>query len=92
MANSYVEYENQISGLVFNKGYLDKSHVVAFLDGTEVGFTWIDGETIDINTDGLTVPDSYTVRVQRKTPSDERLVDWTDGSSLNGDIHNKIKK
>lgn len=59
--------------------FIDSSHVKAFLDGTETSAFTISSSTLSFTT----APSSgATIRIERQTPIDERLVDFTDGSVL----------
>ncbi|MGH0000111.1 phage tail fiber protein [Pseudovibrio ascidiaceicola] len=80
MASSKVEYPASGSTAIFNVpfGYLDKSHVHAYVDGVEVLFTWVGDASIRLKN----IPQKdAVVLVQRSTP-DKPVVDFTDGESL----------
>ena len=82
MAESYKEYigDGTTHQFAVPFPYIDKSHVHLYIDGVEdTTFTWITSGTIQ----ATTIP-AYgsLVIVRRETPSDERLVDFTDTSML----------
>lgn len=84
MANSYDLYPT-VDGAtsIFNVtfGYINRSHVKAFVDNVEVTFTWLTGSSVQLD---ATPSAGATVKLQRITPRDARLVDFEDGSTLSG--------
>lgn len=59
--------------------YLSKTHVTVKVDGVVVPFSWID--TYRLRTAAAPAKDTV-VEVRRTTPREERLVTFTDGSTL----------
>jgi Phage T7 tail fibre protein len=59
--------------------YLSKAHVAVRVDGESVPFTWIDTYRIRTNTAPAA---GSVVEVRRTTPREERLVTFSDGSTL----------
>jgi hypothetical protein len=59
--------------------YLSKSHVAVRVDGVAVPFSWIDTYRVRTTT---APPPGSVVEVRRTTPRLERLVTFTDGSTL----------
>lgn len=79
----------------FAGGYISRSHISARLfrdiDGTftDVLFDWVNAYTVRVS---APVPVGYTLRVYRKTPIEQPLVDYSDGallSEVNLDTANK---
>lgn len=68
----------------FNFGYLAKAHIHASVDTVETSFDWVGDFSIQITP----APAAGTVvEIRRRTPLDEPIVDWTDGTVLNaGDM------
>lgn len=80
MANSYIEYIADGTGVIFNLpfGYIDPSHIRIYVDGVETPYTWTNASAIAL----ATAPsEGVTVRVARFTPK-EPLVDFQDGEVL----------
>lgn len=59
--------------------YLSKAHVTVRVDGTLVPFSWIDTYRLQTST---APPAKSVVEVRRTTPREDRLVTFTDGSTL----------
>ena len=59
--------------------YIDSTHVKAFLDGVETSAFTISSATLTFTT---APANGVTVRIERQTPLNSRLVDFTDGSVL----------
>jgi hypothetical protein len=83
MATPYVEYngDGSTSLYVFSFGYIEADHVKVTVDGADVPFTWVGPSSVQLTA----APASGTlVRIYRETPR-ERLVDFTDGTSVRAD-------
>jgi len=81
MPLSYAQYQGNGSQKNFDVPceYLSKSHITVRVDGVDVPFSWVD--TFRLIT--TTAPAADTVvEVRRTTPREDRLVTFTDGSTL----------
>lgn len=81
MPLSYNQYTGDGSTRAFNLDfdYIAKEHIEVRVDGSSVPYTWLD--TYRVQT--VTAPASGTiVEVRRRTPRDEILVEFMDGSVL----------
>lgn len=81
MANSYVEYtgdgvEDQYQ-VTFD--FIDRDHVSATVAGVSASFTWINDGLIEF--DDVPGNGEY-IKISRSTSPDERIVDYTNGSTL----------
>jgi len=63
--------------ITFN--FLDSTHVKAFIDGVETTAFTISSSNLTFTT---APANNATIRIERQTPVDSRLVDFTDGSVL----------
>lgn len=81
MALSYEQFFGTGSQTLFtfNFDYLSRAHVKASIDGAEVPFQWTGVYTVQIEPPA---PPNAVVEVRRSTPRKERLVRFTDGSTL----------
>lgn len=81
MPLSYAQYQGDGSQQNFDVPceYLSKSHISVKVDGVDVPFVWIDTYRLF-----LTTPPApgTVVEVRRTTPREDRLVTFTDGSTL----------
>ena len=59
--------------------FIDSSHVKAFLDGVETSAFTVSSSTLTFTT---APANNVAIRIERQTPIDNRLVDFTDGSVL----------
>ena len=59
--------------------FIDSTHVKAFIDGTETSAFTISSSTLTFTT---APANASVVRIERQTPTDARLIDFTDGSVL----------
>jgi microcystin-dependent protein len=81
MAYSYVTVtaSNGQTNFGFSFPYLSKSHILAFVDAESVTFTWLNANTIVLDTPVSGTPE---VTIRRATPKDDLLVDFNDGEIL----------
>lgn len=81
MAYSYVFLpgNGSTTDFVFNFGYLSKSHIHVFVDNVETSYTWLSDFTVKIDP---APANGAIIEISRKTPLDEPIVDWTDGTVL----------
>jgi microcystin-dependent protein len=79
MAYSYVTVTatNGQTNFAFGFPYLAKSHILAFVDANPVTFTWLNSQTIVLDTPVVGTPE---VTIRRATPRDAVLIDFHDGS------------
>jgi len=79
--NSYVTYSGDgvTKTFVFSFPYLDPDHVTVLVDGLAVGFTLTTTQSVELD---IVPASGATVRIQRNTPFNQRLVDFTDGGIL----------
>ena len=59
--------------------FIDSTHVKAFLDGTQTTAFTISSSTLTFTS---APANGVTIRIERQTPTDSRIVDFTDGSVL----------
>ena len=59
--------------------FLDSTHIIAFVNGTQNTAFTISSSTLTFNS---APANSAVIRIERQTPTDTRLVDFTDGSVL----------
>ena len=59
--------------------FLDSTHVKAFVNGTQTSLFTLSSSTLTFNT---APANSAIIRIERQTPTDARIVDFTDGSVL----------
>ena len=59
--------------------FIDSTHIKAFIDGTQTTAFTISSSTLTFTS---APANSSVVRIERQTPNDTRLVDFTDGSVL----------
>src|SRR6056300_1820168 len=59
--------------------FIDSTHVKAFIDGVETSAFTISSSTLTFTT---APANASTIRIERQTPTDARLIDFTDGSVL----------
>ena len=59
--------------------FLDSTHVKAFIDGTQTTAFTLSSSTLTFNS---APANSAIIRIERQTPTDTRIVDFTDGSVL----------
>lgn len=59
--------------------YLNRNSIQMFVNGVSVPFTWDSSQYVRLTTPA---PPSAVIEVRRSTPSDTRLVDFVDGSTL----------
>ena len=59
--------------------FIDSTHVKAFIDGVETSAFTISSSTLTFTT---APANASVVRIERQTPTDARLIDFTDGSVL----------
>ena len=82
MALSYVTYTANGSTQQFDLtfSYIAQSHIKVYVDNVEdSSFTWINSSRIQT----ASMPSNgQVVKIERNTPTDARLVDFQDGSTL----------
>jgi len=78
---SQVTYTGNGSTTQYNISFnfIDSSHVKAFLNGVETTAFTISSSTLTFTT---APANGVTIRIERQTPTDSRIVDFTDGSVL----------
>jgi len=85
MALSYVNYDGDGSETDYNVTFpfISRSHVHVLVDGVETeDFTWLSDTQIQFDE----APDNGAeIKIQRSTPSEDRLVDFTNGAILDAD-------
>ncbi|WOZ55771.1 tail fiber protein [Pelagibacter phage HTVC041P] len=59
--------------------FIDSTHIKAFINGTQTTAFTISSSTLTFNS---APANSSTIRIERQTPNNTRLVDFTDGSVL----------
>src|SRR5210317_607811 len=59
--------------------FIDSTHVKAFIDGVETSAFTISSSTLTFTT---APANASTIRIERQTPNNQRLIDFTDGSVL----------
>ena len=59
--------------------FIDSTHIKAFIDGTQTTAFTISSSTLTFTS---APANASVVRIERQTPNDTRLVDFTDGSVL----------
>ena len=59
--------------------FIDSTHVKAFIDGVETSAFTISSSTLTFTT---APTNASTIRIERQTPNNQRLIDFTDGSVL----------
>ena len=82
MALSYVTYTANGSTNQFDVtfSYIDQSHVKVYIDNVaDNSFTWVNSSRIQTSS---TPANSAVVKIDRDTPTDARLVDFSDGAVL----------
>ncbi|WP_422048057.1 phage tail fiber protein [Shimia sp.] len=87
MANSFVTYPDQTgttTDYAVPFGYLEREHVFAYVEGTSVSFTWLNGGQIRL----ATAP-TGDLTLRRVTPVDAREVTFFDGSTHSAEKHNR---
>lgn len=68
------------TNFAFSFGYIVKSHIHAYVGGVEnTTFTWVNNSTIQISP---APGNGVAVRIQRRTPIDNLLVDFVNGSVM----------
>jgi hypothetical protein len=84
MAYSYVEYTGDGVSTDFNVNfpYLARSHVTFLVAGVEVAFTWLSDTLVRAT---VAPANAAAIKVKRSTPTDERLVNFVNGSTLNSE-------
>jgi outer membrane lipoprotein-sorting protein len=80
-ALSYVQYTGSgVTGpYTVPFAYISQTHISVHVDGTAVAYSWPTAGSIELDAPAET---GARIEIRRKTPSDVRLVDFTDGSVL----------
>lgn len=92
MPNSYVRFtgDGETTQYTFAFPYLDRSHIQVNLDGIEtVEWSFLSDFTVVLDNPA---DEGVIVEVRRRTPSDEAVVAWTDGSVVTQDDLNAAAK
>ena len=78
---SFVQYvgDGSSRNYVVPFKYIEKSHVTVSVNGTAAAFSWINDSTLQLTSAAAS---GHIVDVRRVTPSNTRLVNFTNGSSL----------
>ena len=71
--------DGTVGPFIFDKGYLNKSHVKCYLNGNSVGFSFITGSTINLD---VATEIGDVLVIKRETPELDPIVDFNNGALL----------
>lgn len=83
----YATGDGATTAFSFPFPYLSKSHIHAYVAGSEVSFSWANSSTLSIYP---APPAGVSVKIQRVTPKDAAPVVFEDGSTLSEDDLNDV--